>query len=488
VPTAVDEQGGTRSQPPDVTPTRAASDVALQLVGRTANIALGVVVTLVLARHLGPSDFGRWSTLFALVQLTGYSGNLGLEQAAVGRATADPEHQGQWLGALVALRVALAAPVFLLTVALVLLVSDTTTMRTAGLIVATTVLLAALGTLRVVFQLRIRNDVNAAIELVNGIVWGASVLIVIGLGGKFVPLAAAYALTAAATTILLAVLALRRSQISFTGVGQRARQLARVGLPIGIGGILILAYGRIDQVFVFKIAGSEAAGVYGAAYRILDRVQIVPDAFLLTLFPLMIRARNVNPERLRRLVQSGFDSLLILSLPLLAFTIVDSQRIVHVLFGNEFDGAERALPVLMGAFVLIALGYLVGNLVIVFDRQAAFVRFAVIALVVNVVGNLALIPFYGFMAAAWMTVLTEAIVLTLTARLVFSLAPIRPAVGRAVRAGLAATGMALAVVLVHHVVTGGIVLDVLVAAVVYLGLVLAFRAIDVSELREILGR
>jgi hypothetical protein len=92
------------------------------------------------------------------------------------------------------------------------------------------------------------------------------------------------------------------------------------------------------------------------------------------------------------------------------------------------------------------------------------------------------------MAAAWMTVLTEAIVLTLTARLVFSLAPIRPAVGRAVRAGLAATGMALAVVLVHHVVTGGIVLDVLVAAVVYLGLVLAFRAIDVSELREILGR
>jgi O-antigen/teichoic acid export membrane protein len=488
VPTAVDEQADPRSQPQDVSPRRAASDVALQLVGRTANIALGVVVTLALARHLGPRDFGRWSTLFALVQLTGYSGNLGLEQAAVGRATADPEHQAQWLGALVALRVALAAPVFLLTAALVVLVADTTAMRTAGLIVATTVLLSALGTLRVVFQLRVRNDINAAIELANGIIWGISVLVVIALGGRFVPLAAAYTVTAIATTVLLAVLAIRRSRISFAGGRERARQLARVGMPIGIGGLLILAYGRIDQVLVFKIAGSEQAGIYGAAYRILDRVQIVPDAFLLTLFPLMVRASKVDPERLRRLVQSGFDSLLILSLPLLAFTIVDSQRIVHLLFGEEFAGAERALPVLMGAYVLIALGYLVGNLVIVLGRQATFVRFAVLALVVNVIGNLVFIPFYGFMAAAWMTVLTEAVVLALTAHLVFGLAPIRPSGGRAARAGVAATGMAVVVALGHRAFEGGLALDVLVAALAYLALVLALRAINIAEVREILGR
>ena len=486
--TAVDDEPASESETStaqDVTRRRAAGDVALQLVGRTLNLVLGVVVTLVLARHLGARDFGRWSTLFALFQITAYSGNLGLEQAAVARSAEDHAHEPQWLGALVALRFALGVPVFLLTAVVTVVIADSSQMRVAGVIICSVLLLAGFEALRTVFQLRVRNHVTAAMELANGLVWGAAVLLVAAAGGGFVPLAAAFALTSAATVVAQGLLALRMARITFQGVVARGRRLARIGIPIGIGGMLIVAYGRIDQIFVFRLAGGTAAGNYGAAYRILDRVQIVPNAFLVTLFPLMVRARATDLGRLRRLVQTAFDYLLILSLPMLAFTVVAAGRITRLLFGGEFDPAQRALPVLMGAFVLIALGYLVGNLVIVLERQTAFVWCAVTALGVNVVGNLLLIPRYGFVAAAWMTLVTEAVVLALSARLVLREVSLRPRLGRAVRGAVAAAAMAVAVVLVRHATGLGLGVDVLTALVTYPLLLLALRAVDLAELREL---
>src|SRR5581483_7281915 len=415
----------------EVTRMRAAVDISLQLLGRSANVVLGVVVTLVLARHLGPRDFGRWSTIFAVFQITGYFGNLGFEQAAVARCAAEPEREPQWLGALVALRLLLALPVFLATTGIMLLVARGGEMRLAGVIVCAMLLVSGLGSLRAVFQLRVRNHVTAWFELANGILWGIGVILVAAAGGRLVALAAVFLGTAAATILLQAAVAVHQARISFAGVAARARTLARVAIPIGIGGLLILAYVRIDQVLVFELASPDAAGDYGAAYRVLDRVQLLPDAFLATLFPLLVSAYRVDSARLRRLVQTAFDYLLMLSLPLLAFTVVASEPIVELLFGGRFEAASRALPILMGAFVLIALGYLGGNLVIVLDRQKTFVRYALLALVVNVVGNVVLIPPYGFVAAAWMTLATEAVVLALTARLVFREAGFRPGFGRA---------------------------------------------------------
>ena len=64
--------------------------------------------------------------------------------------------------------------------------------------------------------------------------------------------------------------------------------------------MLTLAYGRIDQVLVFQIAGTDAAGLYGAMYRILNTAAFVPMAVMTTLFPVL---SAVELPEMRRLVQ-----------------------------------------------------------------------------------------------------------------------------------------------------------------------------------------
>ena len=76
---------------------------------------------------------------------------------------------------------------------------------------------------------------------------------------------------------------------------------------------------------------------------------------------------------------------------------------VELVFGREFAPAADAVPILAGAFAVMCIGYLTGNVMLVMQRTRRQALIAAAGLVVNVAGNLILVPRYGFLAAAWMT-------------------------------------------------------------------------------------
>ena len=144
-------------------------------------------------------------------------------------------------------------------------------MRIAAVLVCTTLPLAVLSSLSVVFQLQVRNVVVTAIELGNSLVWTAAVAAVALLDGGLVAIAAAFLGVATLTNVAYIVLALRASPVHFRRSRPLWGDLLRQGLPVGIGGLITLGYGYVDQVIVFEIAGVRDAGLYGAVYRIYER-------------------------------------------------------------------------------------------------------------------------------------------------------------------------------------------------------------------------
>ena len=412
---------------------------------------------------------------------------MGLEPTAVRRAAADRGREAEWLGALVTLRLALAVPVTLVSVGAVLLLANDNEMRVAGLLVAGSILLGGPGTLRTVFQLRVRNYVPIAVMTLNSVLWGAVVVAVVATDGGMVAFAVGFLAVACVTNAIQTALSLRAAPVRLRDSRRFWPELARAGIPVGIASLLTVAYGRIDQVIVFQAAGAGDAGLYGAVYRILDSAEFIPIALMTTLFPIIAAAHSVDSDRVRRLFQRSADYLALASLPLLAFSIAAAGPIVRTLFGSEFSDAAPALPVLMGAFVLICFGYLAGNMIIVLELQRRFVRYAILALVVNVALNLALVPPYGFMAAAWVTLGTEALVLTLAMRAVLQRIELAPRLGGIARAALAAATMGAAV---YGLREAGAPLGVLagVAAVLYPLLAIAVGALRPAEIAALVRR
>ena len=95
-----------------------------------------------------------------------------------------------------------------------------------------------------------------------------------------------------------------------------------------------------------------------------------------------------------------------------------STQLVRLVFGPAYVAGAPALPVLGAAFVFICFGYLNGSLLTVMGLQRRLLTISLAALVLNVVGNLALVPLIGFMGAAWMTLATEMLVCALSLRLI----------------------------------------------------------------------
>jgi O-antigen/teichoic acid export membrane protein len=141
----------------------------------------------------------------------------------------------------------------------------------------------------------------------------------------------------------------------------------------------------------------------------------------------------------------------------------------------------------MAAFVVICVGYLSGNLVIVLGLQRRFLRYAVVALVFNVALNAILIPPYGFLAAAWVTLATEIVVVGLTMTMVMRALGHVPRIDRVARAAAATAGMTLGVWGAREL-GAEIVLLLLVGAVVYGALVVLLGALTLTDLRALAAR
>lgn len=466
---------------------RIVGDIGIQIVARAGNLMLGVVVTLIVVRGLGVRGFGEWSTLLAIGQITSSLGDLGLSQVAVSRAASDRAAEPQWLGALIGMRLLLSIPIFIVQLAAMLAVAPNQRVALAGVLIASMAIVGASSALSAAFQVRVRNDLTMLVLTVNSIVWTGGAAVVAAFTSDIRAFAAVFLASNLISTALTVVLALRTTSIRLAGVRAFWKPMLRVGAVLGAAGIIVTAYVRLDQVLVLTFAGSRQAGLYAAAYRILDQAQFVPGSVMATLFPLIAAAYPANLPRVRRLLQTSADYLSMGSLGAVAFTVVTAKSVMVLLFGAGFAAAGSALPVLMGAFVSISFGYLVGNMVVILGLQRRYLAYATVGLIVNVILNVALIPPFGFQAAAWVTLVTEFTVMSLSMRSVLRALEMRPEWDRLRRVALAAAAMAGAVALAQ---SGGLPLGVLVAlaAALYVGLLFALGALRAADVSGFLRR
>lgn len=468
-----------------VSRAHAARDVLIGLSGRVLNLGLGLIVVILVARTLGVEGSGVWASLLAVTTIAGTVADLGMEQVAVRRMAADPDEEPDVLGALLVVRTALAVVATLgAFVACVLLVEGEVL---AGALVSATVLAVAPQTLRAAFQVRVRNDRTIAILTFNSLIWAAAVVAIAALDGGLVAFAAGLLVTTLITTALATTWVSRVARIAFDRVRRHARELLGVGLVVGLGLTLTSAYGRIAQVLVLELDGERGAGLYAAAFLLVERAQVAPMAVMATLYPLISAAWPSEPDRARSLVEAGLELMTLVSLPTLGFTLVASEPLIELLYGDDFRAAADLLPILTAAFVLICWGYVFGFCSLVVGRQVAATAVAAVVLVATVGLGLLLIPDGGAEAAAWITLATEALAIVVMGSIVLRAFALRPRAARLPRVVLAAAAMTGVVAALDSLGVHVIALAV-VAGIVYAAALLMLGGISPEDRALLRGR
>jgi O-antigen/teichoic acid export membrane protein len=185
----------------------------------------------------------------------------------------------------------------------------------------------------------------------------------------------------------------------------------------------------------------------------------------------------------RRQIITSITAALALGLPMICGAAFLGRGLMSELFGPQYAVAGPAFAVLIGATAVYMVWANLSAVLVAGNRQRDYVMAVLCGTAFNVPVNLIVIPMFGLVGAAVVTVVTEVIItayLWLAARRLIGSLTIET--GRLSRVALATTGMA-----VPLLVTSGwaIFPRLLLAIAVYAALASALRVVTVGELKAL---
>ena len=459
----------------------------VQISGRVLGALLGIVLAATLARSLSRAAFGELALALTILGLAGSFTDLGMSEIAVREMARAPERRAQIAGALAGAQLITGIVLALIGVAAAFALMTDHDARLMVIFMMATLPLSAVSGLTVVFQARLRPELVIVPTLTQSVIWLAVVLVLAATGGPLVLYGVGFLGAAVAQAAVTLVFLAGLSGVSFAGAGRLIAELLKLAWPIGLAGVFVTAYYRIDAVLLFHYRGATATAYYSAAYRVIDTLQIVPVTIGSVLLPFLAGAERAagSVARARRAFDLAVALLVAIAVPVAVFGIILAPGLVTLVYGVPYHRSIVLLQILLPAFIPICLGYVFTSQLILHGLLRPYVVITFAGAVVNIAANAIGIPLWGAPMAAWSTLATEAVVLSAIVVVVRLRLQLGLPVGRIARC-LAAT--ATTAVIVWLVRAAPVAVGLIVAAVVYPPVLLGSRAVSLAELRALLSR
>lgn len=389
-----------------------------QLVGRAISAVTTLLVTLLIARELGAGGYGDFVKITTYAAFFYLAVDFGINAIFLQRDT------GKHWASLVLLRTLGGIAL----VALSLIVLDvlpastgqgyTNAVRLGILLFSPTILLQGLiTTANAIFQKRLRYDLATwgiffgSLATV-GILWFLVYSIHSTNLLAIVSVVAVGALVTAASSLFFAFRLVGRQK--FLPTTQQMKQLLLPSIPLGVTLLFNLVYFRADSVIITLTRPTAEVGIYGLAYKVFEVILVFPTFFMNAVYPLMVEHRET---KFKKILSSSFFFLFLASLIVLGVVWVAAPLISLV--KTDFAASVGALRILaLGLpFFFVTAATMWG--LITLKKQNILAGIYGISMLINIIGNIILIPTYGFTAAAWMTVVGEGLVLLLSVSVLY---------------------------------------------------------------------
>jgi len=190
------------------------------------------------------------------------------------------------------------------------------------------------------------------------------------------------------------------------------KTLLRRSYPFALLGILMALYNRIDSVMIERLLpenGSTEAGIYAAAYRLLDAVNMFGFLFASLLLPIFARMLQKR-EKIVDLLETSYRFVFVLAGTIAGACLIYRNEIMHLLYDDATSYWGAIFALLIVSFIFIASIYIFGTLLTAAEKMKHLNIIALAGVMLNIVLNLILIQYYQAFGATISTFITQGIV------------------------------------------------------------------------------
>ncbi len=386
--------------------------VSFQLLAQAIAVLTSLAALPLLSRQLGVDGYGVFVTVMAFCALLSAVSDLGLGATTVREVASRRLDDGRAIGTAISIRALNSAFVVLGGIAVAVAMRQPPAVVIGIAVAAVYVLLLGVYAVgpNVVLQVRARFGWVAVAAAIQGGVWlvGVGVVVLGNLDSVGAIVALSLAALAGLTVSAWAGSRMLDTPLAFDR--RVARALLGQGISLGVASLLAMAYYRIDAILLPALAGMTAAGLYGAAYRFVDQARLVASYIGTAGHATVARAAS-DETAFRASVAHMVRFAAVAGVAIAVALFVLADPLVQILFGAHFADAPQLLRVLALAVLPMFLNNVIPYAMIAQRRQAVYVWINLGALALNLGGNVLLIPRFGPLASAWLTVLTEIVVL-----------------------------------------------------------------------------
>jgi O-antigen/teichoic acid export membrane protein len=391
---------------------RIVDNIGWLFLDKILRMGLGLFVTVLVARYLGPEQFGLLTFALAVVGLFGTLAALGLNGIVVRDLVRHPRSAEITLGTAAVMQFLGGSLAFGLAVwTTSLLRPHDQLLQTIVVVLAAAMLFK--GTEIAVYWFEATVQSKYTVWVKTGLFLVASVVTI-----SFVALNAplvAFAWLILVETVLAALILI--VVFAFRGPGfwslrvrlERMVSLIRDSWPLMLSGLAIVVYMKIDQIMIGQLMGNDSVGIYSAAARISEAWYFIPMAVVASVFPAILHAKKKSELLYYQRLQKLYDVMVILSIAVAIPMTFLSDWMMLTLFGDAYKQAGAVLAIHIWASVFVFLGVASGKWFLAENRQMLGLQRTALGALVNVVLNFALIPGFGVVGAAVATVISQAI-------------------------------------------------------------------------------
>lgn len=394
-----------------------AAEGAVTLAIKVTSVVLGLALTVLLARLLGPKGYGQYAFVYSILLILAIPAQMGLPQLVV-RETAKADHARDW-GLMRGLWVwshgcALAVASVLFCGVLAWIALGDSELRLVALFGTLLVPLLALGDIR-----------GAALRGLGRVILGqlpeqvlrplfliVLVLAAAALAGPALSPALAMALHVAAAGMAFAIGTALLLRAAPPGVrAERRRYQARAwlisALPLGLITGLHVINNNVALVILGALRPVEEVGILKVALNAGGLVALGLQSINVLIMPRVVRAYAAGErDRLQTLVTTSARLVLACAVPMVLVFLVAGGWLLETAFGAEYRSGYPALA-------LIALGHLAnagfGSVAVLLNmtgHERDTLLGVGVATAANVAFSLALVPAYGVLGAAAASTIT----------------------------------------------------------------------------------
>ncbi len=368
-------------------------------------MGLGFLVSVWLARYMGPDQFGIFNYGLAMIAIYTAVASLGMNGVVVRELVRAPDQASVIMGSSFVLQIVGSILASLLVIASTMILRPNEwSVLLIVLVMVPSVLLRSTDIIKYWFESVISAKYTVIAQNIAFVTSSALKIGTILLGGSYVIIAVTVTVEALIVALLLIYLYRRKKinivwQFDFS----TAKKLLSQSWPLILSGLALMLYMRVDQIMIGNMVDNAAVGIYSVAVKMVEVWYFFPVAIVSSLFPKIIKEKEVSEDRYNERMQFLYDIMVVVGVSLAIVVTILSDYIISLFYGYQYAEASRLIKIYAWVSIFYFLSSASGRWYINEGLQVYALTRNIMGLAIAISLNFILIPKFGSEGAAFAT-------------------------------------------------------------------------------------